>query len=55
MFTLVLKGTQEYQWFQNSNVDSVITINEEQLDKVLNGEEIQTREREVLTDTQFRF
>ena len=55
MFTLVLKGTQEYQWFQNSNVDSVITINEEQLDKILNGEEIQTRERETLIDTQFRF
>ena len=55
MFTLVLKGTQEYQWFQNSNVDSVITIDEEQLNKILNGEEIQTRERETLVDTQFRF
>ena len=55
MFTLVLKGTQEYQWFQNSNVDSVITIDEEQLNKILNGEEIQTRERESLIDTQFRF
>ena len=55
MFTLVLKGTQEYQWFQNSNIDSVITINEEQLNKILNGEEIQTRERESLIDTQFRF
>ena len=55
MFTLVLKGTQEYQWFQNYNVVSVITINEEQLKKILNGVEIQTRERESLIDTQFRF
>lgn len=55
IFTLVLKGTQEVNWFNNSNTSKVITINEEQLEKVLNGESIQTRERENIVNTKFRF
>ncbi len=55
IFTLILRGTQEYQWFQNSNTSKVITINEEQLEKVLNGETIETRERENIINTKFRF
>lgn len=55
IFTLIIKGTQEYNWFQNSNTSKVITINEQQLEKVLNGEEIQTREREQVINTKFRF
>ncbi len=55
IFTLVLKGTQEVNWFNNSNTSKVVTINEEQLDKVLAGESIETRERETITNTKFRF
>ena len=55
IFTLVLKGTQEVTWFNNSNTSKVITINEEQLDKILKGESIETRERENIVNTKFRF
>ena len=55
IFTLVLKGTQEVNWFNNSNTSKVITINEEQLEKVLNGESIETRQRENIANTKFRF
>lgn len=55
IFTLVLKGTQEVNWFNNSNTSKVITINEEQLDKVLKGESIETREHENIINTKFRF
>ena len=55
IFTLVLKGTQEVNWFNNSNTSKVTTINEEQLEKVLNGESIATRERENIVNTKFRF
>ena len=55
IFTLVLRGTQEVNWFNNSNTSKVITINEEQLERVLNGESIETRERETIANTKFRF
>lgn len=55
IFTLILKGTQEYNWFQNSNTSKVTTINESQLYKILSGEEIKTRERENIINTKFRF
>lgn len=55
IFTLVLKGTQEVNWFNNSNTSKVITINEEQLVKVLKGESIETREHENIINTKFRF
>ena len=55
IFTLILKGTQEQSWFNNSNTSKVITINENQLEQVLRGENIETREREQVTNTKFRF
>lgn len=55
IFTLVLRGTQELNWFNNSNTSRVTTINEEQLNKVLAGETIETRERENIVNTKFRF
>lgn len=55
IFTLVLRNTQEVNWFNNSNTSKVITINEEQLDKVLAGEEIQTREHDNVVNTKYRF
>lgn len=55
IFTIVLKNTQEVTWFNNSNTSKVITINEEQLDRILDGEEIETRKRENIVNTKFRF
>ena len=55
IFTLVLRGTQEVNWFNNSNTSKVITINEEQLEKVLNGETIETRKQNNIVNTKFRF
>lgn len=55
LFIIVLRGTQEYHWAQNSATSEYITINEEQLDKVLAGEEIQTREHKNIINTKYRF
>lgn len=55
IFTLVLKGTQELNWFYNSNTSKVITINEQQLDDVLAGRNVQTRERDFVENTKYRF
>ena len=55
MFTLVLKGTQEFKWFQNSNTSDVIVINEEQLTDVLNNKELITRQRDLNEDVEYRF
>lgn len=55
LFTIVLKGTQEYNWAQNSATGSYITLNEQQLDKVLTGETIQTREHDNIVNTKYRF
>ena len=55
IFTLVLRNTQEYNWFQNSNTSEVVYINEEQLNKVLAGETIETREHDNIVNTKFRF
>lgn len=55
IFTLILKGTQEVTWFSNSKTSKVITIDENQLDRVLAGENIETRERQYTENIQFRF
>lgn len=55
IFTLVIKGTQEVTWFANSKTSKVITINEAQLDQLLAGENIETREREYSQNLEFRF
>lgn len=55
MFTLVLRGTQEEKWFNNSNTTDVIVINEEQLDQVLAGKEVITRSHEYNTNSKYRF
>ena len=56
MFTLVIKGTQEVKWFNNSNTVKCIVIDtEEKLQKVLNHEDIETRERDLNQNLDFRF
>lgn len=55
VFTLVVRGTNEEAWFNKAHVGiSYITINEAQLDLVLNGEEVTTRQRnDVITNYRF--
>ena len=55
MFTLIIRGTQEWNWAMNSATSNYIVINEEQLDKVLNYENIETREREIIENKTYRF
>jgi hypothetical protein len=42
-------------WFQNSATSNYTIINETQLDSILNGESINTRQRENVKNTKFRF
>ena len=47
IFTLVIDGTVETNWFSNSSVDSnYIEITEEELDDVLQGKEVECVEQE---------
>ena len=56
LFTLVIRGTQEWRWFQNSNTSkNAIVLSEDQLKLVLSGEELITRQRDQFEDTEFRF
>lgn len=54
-FTLCIKGTVDETWFHNSNTSEYITINEEQLEKVLNYESFETRKREDIVNLEYRF
>lgn len=56
MFTLVIRGTVENTWYNNAAVNQdYITIDEEQLDAVLRGEQIETRKRDNHKNIEFRF
>lgn len=56
LFTLVIRGTQEWRWFQNSNTSKNATVlSEDQLKLILSGEELITRQRDQFEDTEFRF
>ena len=56
VFTLVVKGTVEETWFNNAaKGQSFITINEQQLDKILSGEEINIRPKQGIVDLENRF
>ena len=55
LFTLILRDTQEWKWFQNSNISDTIVIDEYQLDDILNGKEVITRTRDQIEDIKYRF
>lgn len=55
LFTLVIRGTQEWNWFQNSVTTNYTVINEQQLEQVLSGDFIETRERDNVEDKKYRF
>lgn len=56
IFTLVIRGTNDELWFNNSNKNSsYLTIDEKQLDIVLNGGEVSTRPKKGIVDIENRF
>lgn len=56
MFTLVIANTVEQTWFANANRNqSYITINEEQLETVLNEGSVCTRPKKIVSDLENRF
>lgn len=55
-FTLVIAGSVEEQWYSNANKNqSYITINEDQLDIILNGGDVSTRPKQGIVDLENRF
>lgn len=55
IFTIVINGSVETQWFKNSHKDSdYVTIDEKNLEKVLNGEPYETYKKPV-QNLAFRF
>jgi len=55
MFTLVIRGTMEESWYNNATNTSYITLNEEQLDQVLDYQPLESRQRENIKNISFRF
>lgn len=55
VYSLIISGTMEETWYSNSSTHSYITITEEQLDAVLNGQSIETRQRDTIKNTEYRF
>lgn len=56
LFTLIIKDTQEWRWFQNSNSSAnVIVLSEDDLDIVLKNQNFNTRPRDLIEDTKYRF
>ena len=56
MFSLVIAGTNDELWFNNANKNqSYITINEDQLDIILNGGEVSIRPKQGIVDLENRF
>ena len=55
-FTLVIANSVEENWFNNSNKNqSYITINEDQLDQILQGQEVSTIPKKGIIDLENRF
>lgn len=55
IFTLIISGTQETKWLANSKTSKLITITEDQLDKILSGDSVETRERTYSENLELRF
>lgn len=55
MFTLLIAGTQEVNWFKNSCTTKYKVISEDQLDDLLNGEEVSGSQFNGLSDINKRF
>lgn len=55
IFTLLIRGTQEVNWHRNSATPGYITIDESQLDDILSGKIIETRQQNNVENTKYRF
>lgn len=55
IFTLVIRNSVEEKWLANSTSSSYIIINEQQLEKVLNNEPLEVRDRKLVKDVKNRY
>ena len=55
IFTLLIRGTQEVNWHRNSAGSGYTVINEYQLEDVLSGKIVETRQQENIMNTKYRF
>ena len=55
IFTLIIKNSVEEKWLANSTDSSYIVINEQQLEKVLNYEPLELRDRKLIKDVKNRY
>ena len=55
IFTLIIRNSVEEKWFANSASGNYIVINEQQLEKVLNNEPFEVRERKITKDVKNRY
>lgn len=55
IFTLIIRNSVEEKWLANSTDSSYIVINEQQLEKVLNNEPFEVRERKITKDVKNRY
>lgn len=55
MFTLILRGTKEEDWFINSNRSDFIVLDEKLLDDVLAGKRVQGLDYQHYSNKRFRY
>ena len=55
IFTLIIRNSVEEKWLANSTSSLYIVINEQQLDKVLNNESLEVRDRTLIKDVKNRY
>ena len=55
IFTLLIRGTQEVNWHRNSSSPGYMIINESQLDEILAGNIVETRQQNNIENTKYRF
>lgn len=55
IFTLIIRNSVEEKWLANSTDSSYIVINEQQLEKVLNYEPLELRDRKLIKDVKNRY
>lgn len=55
IFTLIIRNSVEEKWLANSTDSSYIVINEQQLEKVLNNEPLEIRDRKLIKDVKNRY
>lgn len=55
VFTLIIRNSVEEKWLANSTSSSYTIINEQQLEKILNNESLEVRDRKLVKDVKNRY